>query len=371
MSKVGRFIFVLSAALLFSAAAAFSAGGSRTRRAIVVAARPPSSSSSSSSVSSPGRSSSSSFALAAARDDDDDDDLGGASNVGDASLARNRRRIGGGDAPSLAARLLAGTVLSLALVLAPPPPPMMMMMIHGGGGGGSSSVANADEWGRETEAPTLFTGETVMICKKRGPLGACVETTVRTPQNDNDRALGYFKDPSAEVKKRQESSLRTLNEDSEGNALIQKLRKQSADNKEKNDDIVRARTLLNDQGASFGPFDRQVVILNTDGKTFTLLQNPQAMRLKKAGYIEDRKFVIQPSREIIDDALEGKNEFGDAIKGFFGGGGGGGDDVGQQARGEEIVVAGGTVASEESVVAAVADDAVVASPIDTAAVTSD
>jgi len=248
------------------------------------------------------------------------------------------------------------------LVLAPPPLQMMR--------GACSSVANADEWGRETEAPTLFTGETVMICKKRGPLGACVETTMRTPQNDNDRALGYFKDPSAEVKKRQESSLRTLNEDSEGNALIQKLRKQSADNKEKNDDIVRTRTLLNDQGASFGPFDRQVVILNTDGKTFTLLQNPQAMRLKKAGYIEDRKFVIQPSREVIDDALEGKNEFGDAIKGLFGGGGGGGDDVGQEARVEEIAVVGSTVASEESV-AAVADDAAVASSIDTAAATSD
>ena len=30
----------------------------------------------------------------------------------------------------------------------------------------------------------------------------------------------------------------------------------------------------------------KVVILNTDGKTFTLLENPQAMRLKKAGYSE-------------------------------------------------------------------------------------
>merc|ERR1719382_604470 len=47
--------------------------------------------------------------------------------------------------------------------------------------------AGADEWGRETEAPTLFTGETVMICKKRGPLGACLETTVRTAENDNDK----------------------------------------------------------------------------------------------------------------------------------------------------------------------------------------
>ena len=43
------------------------------------------------------------------------------------------------------------------------------------------------------------------------------------------------------------------------------------------------------------------------------------MRLKKAGFIEDRKFVIQPSQEVIDEALEGKNDLGDAIKGFFGG----------------------------------------------------
>ena len=81
------------------------------------------------------------------------------------------------------------------------------------------------------------------------------------------------------------------------------------------------------QSASFGPFDRQVVILNTDGKTFTLLQNPQAMRLKKAGYIEDRKFVIQPSQQVIDDALEGKEGLGDAIKSIFGGGGDGDSDV--------------------------------------------
>lgn len=209
----------------------------------------------------------------------------------------------GEDTASFAVRLIAGAAVSLAIIAAP---------LH----------VNADEWGRETEAPTLFTGETVMICKRRGPLGACLETTIRTTENDNDKALKYFKDPSVEAKQRQQQSLQTLNEDSEGNALILKLRKQSMDNKEKNDMIVRQKTLLNDQGASFGPFDRQVVILNTDGRTFTLLQNPQAMRLKKAGYIEDRKFVIQPSQDVIDDALEGKNEFGDAIKEFFGGGDG-------------------------------------------------
>jgi len=178
--------------------------------------------------------------------------------------------------------------------------------------------AHADTWGKETEAPTLFTGETTMICKKRGPLGACLETVVRTQENDNDKALKYFKDPSAEVKKRQERALIQAADDSEGNALIQKLRQQSLDNKERNDDMVRAKTLMNDSGASFGPFGGQVVILNTDGKTFTLLNNPQAMRLKKAGYIEDRKFVVQPSEQVIDDALEGKNDLLDGIKGIFG-----------------------------------------------------
>ncbi len=86
-----------------------------------------------------------------------------------------------------------------------------------------------------------------MICKKRGPLGACLETTVRTAQNDNDKALKYFKDPSEEVKRKQERMITTGYEESEGNALIDKLRKQSEDNKEKNDMIVRQKTLLNDQ----------------------------------------------------------------------------------------------------------------------------
>lgn len=58
------------------------------------------------------------------------------------------------------------------------------------------------------------------------------------------------------------------------------------------------------QSATFGPFDKQVVILNTDGKTFTLLSNPQAMRLKEAGFIKDRKFVTQPTEEQLEEALE-------------------------------------------------------------------
>jgi hypothetical protein len=48
--------------------------------------------------------------------------------------------------------------------------------------------------------------------------------------------------------------------------------------------------------------------MNTDGKTFTLLQNAQAMRLKKAGFIKDRQFVTQPSAEEIEKALEVEGE---------------------------------------------------------------
>lgn len=216
-------------------------------------------------------------------------------------------------------RALRGASLSLTIVTTLVLPFLIV-------GGFPPSPAHADEWGRETEAPTLFTGETVMICKKRGPLGACLETTLRTSENDNDKALSYFKDPAPALKLRRQQDIDTLNQESEGNELIQKLRRQSLDNKEKNDLTVLQKTLMNDRGASFGPFDRQVVILNTDGVTFTLLQNPQAMRLKDAGYIDDqRRFIIQPSKEVIEDALVAKDGSGEglggAIKGFFGGGG--------------------------------------------------
>ena len=47
-----------------------------------------------------------------------------------------------------------------------------------------------------------------------------------------------------------------------------------------------------------------MLILNEDGKGFTLLENPQAMRLKDAGFIKDKKFVKQPTQEEIDAALK-------------------------------------------------------------------
>ena len=114
---------------------------------------------------------------------------------------------------------------------------------------------------------------------------------------------------------------REVQSENDGNVLIQKLLQQTEENKERNDRIVKQKTLLNDQGASFGPFSGQVVILNADGEGFTLLQNSQAMRLKEAGYIKDRKFVKQPTKEVIDQALSPpEGEGGGLFKSLFGGG---------------------------------------------------
>eukprot|EP00531_Pseudo-nitzschia_arenysensis_P004935 CAMPEP_0116128546 /NCGR_PEP_ID=MMETSP0329-20121206/7416_1 /TAXON_ID=697910 /ORGANISM="Pseudo-nitzschia arenysensis, Strain B593" /LENGTH=261 /DNA_ID=CAMNT_0003622689 /DNA_START=98 /DNA_END=883 /DNA_ORIENTATION=- len=168
-----------------------------------------------------------------------------------------------------------------------------------------SQAAMADEYGRETEMAFLSTGETVMICTKRGPLGRCEKTERRTVENENDKSEQYFRQPT-ELVKRKDSEARTA-ESSEGNILIERLKKQSEENSEKNELLVYQRTQMNDASASFGPFDSQVLILNEDGKGFTLLANPQAMRLKKAGFIENKKFIKQPTQEEIDEALEAPN----------------------------------------------------------------
>jgi hypothetical protein len=217
-------------------------------------------------------------------------------------------------------------------------------------------VGGAPAFGEEYEAPTVFTGESVMvrsiyrryllgpdsvrlcrilvfvifsvrfdtltdhqsqICKRRGPLGACLETVARTEENDNDKAKKYFRDPTALLKEK-EALMRESND--EGNLLIQKLRQQSRDNQEKNDLYVQRKTFENDQSGYMGPFDRQVLIMNTDGKTFTMLQTPQAMRLKDSGFIVDRRFVKQPTDEELEQALiaESTGLVG-VIQGIFGG----------------------------------------------------
>ena len=84
------------------------------------------------------------------------------------------------------------------------------------------------------------------ICTKRGPLGACLQTEQRTAANDNDKSEKYFKDPS-ETTKRKDAEMRSAPEVEEGNLLVEKLRRQTVENKEKNDLLVKQKTLLNDQ----------------------------------------------------------------------------------------------------------------------------
>ena len=43
------------------------------------------------------------------------------------------------------------------------------------------------------------------------------------------------------------------------------------------------------------------------------------MRLKKMGYIKDRRFVKQPTKEVIEQALESEDSgFGEIFKELFG-----------------------------------------------------
>ena len=60
--------------------------------------------------------------------------------------------------------------------------------------------------------------------------------------------------------------------------------------------------------------------MNADGKGFTLLENPQAMRLKRDGLIKDRQFTRQPTEEELEQALEAEGpSLGETLGGFFGG----------------------------------------------------
>jgi hypothetical protein len=93
-------------------------------------------------------------------------------------------------------------------------------------------------------------------------LGACLKTERRTEQNDNDKAVKYFGQKSIPIPT--EPALATTNkagtrrpgvlttdEDDENdinsNALIQKLRQQSIDNRERNALAVERQTFENNQ----------------------------------------------------------------------------------------------------------------------------
>ena len=110
---------------------------------------------------------------------------------------------------------------------------------------GFPSISMADEYGQEREAPTVYTGETLQICTKRGPLGACLETTSRTVTNDNDKSDAYFRDPSEKLKQKYSAQLAAEESKDSSSDLIKKLKQQTEDNKDKNALIVKQKTLQN------------------------------------------------------------------------------------------------------------------------------
>jgi hypothetical protein len=88
-------------------------------------------------------------------------------------------------------------------------------------------------------------------------LGACRTTERRTDANDNDKASRYFGQKSIPIptepalaRKGGEGRLRMNDDDTDdinSNTLIQKLRQQSIDNKERNDLAIERQTFENNQ----------------------------------------------------------------------------------------------------------------------------
>jgi hypothetical protein len=75
---------------------------------------------------------------------------------------------------------------------------------------------------------------------------------MRTTENDNDVSKKYFRDPSTIIQQQKVAVLQKSDQDSDdGNALIQKLRQQSVDNREKNDLYVARKTFEADQVCVF------------------------------------------------------------------------------------------------------------------------
>lgn len=72
-----------------------------------------------------------------------------------------------------------------------------------------------------------------------------MKTQQRTESNDNDLAKKYFRDPSALIRQK-EAAMRDVS-DMDANSLIQKLRQQSEDNREKNELYVQRKTFEADQ----------------------------------------------------------------------------------------------------------------------------
>jgi hypothetical protein len=75
---------------------------------------------------------------------------------------------------------------------------------------------------------------------------------LRTAENDDDKSTKYFRDPAEKLREKYSAAqLQSIDNpidtsSNDGSELIERLRQASIDNKERNERIVRAKTLQND-----------------------------------------------------------------------------------------------------------------------------
>lgn len=147
------------------------------------------------------------------------------------------------------------------------------------------------------------------ICTKRGVLGACKKTVRRTSENDNDKS-GKYQKPQTQKVAQKDLEMRLGADGAVTSDVLTILKQRTEDNRERNLRIVEQKTFEANQSGYIGPFDKKIIIQNygelgsKEASAYTLLDKPQAMRLKKAGYIEGTKFVKPVTQEIIDEAAK-------------------------------------------------------------------
>ena len=164
----------------------------------------------------------------------------------------------------------------------------------------------ADEIGLEVDAPTLYTGETFEICKKRGILGACKKTVARTAENDNDKAIKYMRAKPAfkngDVSRENNDYIEVrggLGQSESEGSLIDELLRRSEENAERNQLAVDKKTFSATSKGYSSFLSREKMVMSYDGKSFAYYQIPQYEKLRKLGYINDQVFVKEPSEEIL------------------------------------------------------------------------
>ena len=207
----------------------------------------------------------------------------------------------------------------------------------------------ADDYGITVEAPTLYTGETIDICVKRGVLGACRKTQTRTDANDNDKSGKYMASKPAFERSTVDGAYKTVEEAPaptidllslpntpdtpmiisdendppqpppppppsplDNNPLINKLLQQSSDNKEANQVLIDKKTFSASVNGYESPLSSTKMVMNADGKTFSFLPSDQYSKLKKQELIRDDVFVRNPTADELTET-EHKSGLGDQL----------------------------------------------------------